>query len=167
MNNYVAGFLFGKDGDRVALIEKQRPSWQKGQLNGIGGHIERHTAECIFHNPPPCDIQNFEPCNCLGETPAEAMRREFKEETGVEVYSWIEYVILQGREFKVHFFHAYDDLVFSVKTQTDEEVNVFEVDRILNPNISYPLIPNLRWLIPMALSMIYDPHIKTYTVEWE
>ena len=124
MQSYVAGFLFDVQGSHVALIEKQRPNWQKGQLTGIGGHIEKHTAECIFHNPPPCDIQNFEPCNCSGETPDQAMRREFKEETGVDIDRWMEYVVVSSPggkgiffhvAWEVHFFHAYGNEIDQVK----------------------------------------------------
>jgi 8-oxo-dGTP diphosphatase len=57
--HYVNGFMFSPDHQRVALIHKRQPTWQAGYLNGIGGKIE------------------------LGETAAEAMVREFSEETGV------------------------------------------------------------------------------------
>ena len=55
---YVAGFLFSPDRSRVLLIRKNRPAWQAGKLNGLGGKIEP------------------------GETPPQAMRREFREEQG-------------------------------------------------------------------------------------
>ncbi len=55
---YVLGFMFSPDEKKVLLIWKNRPSWQAGKLNGIGGKV----------NP--------------GETPLEAMEREFIEETG-------------------------------------------------------------------------------------
>lgn len=54
---YVLGFLFSEDGSRVLLIWKNRPAWQAGKLNGIGGKIED------------------------GEQPLDAMKREFVEET--------------------------------------------------------------------------------------
>lgn len=39
---YVAGFLFGPmpRHNYVALIRKNKPDWQKGKLNGIGGKVE-------------------------------------------------------------------------------------------------------------------------------
>jgi 8-oxo-dGTP diphosphatase len=40
MNKYVVGFLFNSDTNKVCLIKKNRPQWQKGRLNGVGGHIE-------------------------------------------------------------------------------------------------------------------------------
>lgn len=52
---------FGYFVDRVVLIEKKRPAWQKGFLNGLGGEIEGN------------------------ETPQQAMTREFIEETGINV----------------------------------------------------------------------------------
>ena len=56
---YVLGFAFTTDG-RVALIQKKRPAWQAGRLNGIGGKVEGT------------------------EHSAAAMVREFREETGVD-----------------------------------------------------------------------------------
>ena len=56
-DRYVLGFVFSLDASRVLLIWKNRPEWQKGKLNGIGGKIEE------------------------GELPIDAMKREFSEET--------------------------------------------------------------------------------------
>ena len=49
---------FGYYNDCVVLIKKERPKWQKGFLNGVGGKLEKN------------------------ETALEAMIREFFEETG-------------------------------------------------------------------------------------
>lgn len=40
MTKYVLGFIFDSYAEKVLLIEKQRPNWQAGKLNGIGGKIE-------------------------------------------------------------------------------------------------------------------------------
>ncbi len=40
MKRYVAGLMFSKDEKYVALVIKNKPDWQKGLLNGIGGKIE-------------------------------------------------------------------------------------------------------------------------------
>jgi 8-oxo-dGTP diphosphatase len=120
MHNYVAGFLF--DNGQVALIQKNKPEWQKYKLNGIGGKIE------------------------LGETPHEAMVREFYEETGCRIDQWRVFAKLRGSDWKVYFFSAEGDhkLCSSI---TDEQVKFCLVDRLYD----YPLIPNLHWLIPLAL----------------
>lgn len=57
MIEYVLGFAFYKD--KVILIKKNRPEFQKDKLNGIGGKIEKNE-------------------DAIG-----AMVREFKEETGI------------------------------------------------------------------------------------
>ena len=126
MTEYVVGFMF--EADNVALIAKSRPKWQKGRMNGIGGHIE------------------------LDETPWEAMEREFVEETGYpEPVAWHRFVVLSGKEFRVYFFWADGDLS-KVKTTTDEEIVVVPTFFVNTTNS----IPNLTWLIPMAKSMRYD-----------
>jgi len=63
MKKYVLAFIFTKDMENVWLIQKNRPNWQKGKLNGIGGKIEP------------------------GETPKEAILREVHEESGVDLSS--------------------------------------------------------------------------------
>lgn len=37
MTFYVAGLAFSTDLQHVALIKKNRPDWQAGKFNGIGG----------------------------------------------------------------------------------------------------------------------------------
>ena len=122
---YCAGFLFDNDLEFVVLIRKEKPAWQRGKLNGVGGKIEE------------------------GETPAEAMRREFLEETGMDIKSWEQYVTLTGEGFTVHFFHAHTDNPWAVKSTTDEAVAVFELEHLT----CLQTIPNLQWLIPMAMTL--------------
>ena len=57
---YVLGFMFSPDMERILLMRKNRPEFQAGKFNGIGGKIEGT------------------------ETPLQAMIREFEE---VEVSS--------------------------------------------------------------------------------
>ena len=42
---YVTGFLFNDELDRVVLIHKNRPKWQSGMYNGVGGKIEIFETE--------------------------------------------------------------------------------------------------------------------------
>ena len=37
---YVLAFIFDENLEKVLLIQKQRPKWQAGLDNGIGGKIE-------------------------------------------------------------------------------------------------------------------------------
>ena len=130
---YVAGFMFDYPLQRVALIKKTHPKWQAGKLNGIGGHIED------------------------GETPVEAMVREFEEETGFQTEAdlWFNYAkISEQGEFTVHFFvtTAFSSQLNELKSTTDEEVFIIPVTEITG----FKTIDNLPWLIPLAIDLITD-----------
>lgn len=121
---YVAAFLFSENRRSVALIRKNKPEWQAGKFNGIGGKVEP------------------------GETPIEAMEREFLEEAGLHVTGWKHKVTLHKEgEFDVHFYYAFDDRVFSVRTMEKEVVDVIDVAYL--PMVKH--VPNLSWLIPLCL----------------
>lgn len=129
VTRYVAGFLFDSEHLAVALVEKKRPAWQAGKYNGVGGHIED------------------------GETPAQAMRREFREETGFDVPRWEHFATLTGHGFEVVFFRAthqcFDKLADSTAFPTDEQIVCVPLYAIANGAAT--VISNLRWLVPMAL----------------
>lgn len=133
MQAYVCGFLFSPDRSRVLLIRKRRPDWQKGKLNGVGGKIER------------------------GERPAQAMRREFIEEAGLDIDTWHEVVVLTGSDWRGHFFRAFGDIIDAARTLTDEHLEIHPVAK-LPPDT----IPNLRWLVPLLLDD--EPAAGDYSV---
>lgn len=120
--DYVAGFCFSEDGEQVALIRKLNPEWQRGLLNGIGGKVEP------------------------GESPHDAMLREFEEETGARVEGWRSFCTATTEEDRLYFFTVRGDLD-ALHSAEDEEVVTVAVDEIPTLNA----IPNLRWLIPLAL----------------
>jgi 8-oxo-dGTP diphosphatase len=129
MVEYVAGFLFDEQRQAVVLIQKNKPEEQAGKWNGVGGKIEE------------------------GELPTDAMRREFEEETGVDIplASWQGFTTLtDGKTWAVHFYRAFApyDTVFSVRTVTDEVVQTFWLH-----SLPTNLMVNVKWLVHMALSM--------------
>jgi 8-oxo-dGTP diphosphatase len=135
MKKYVAGFLFNFNFSKVVLIMKERPDWQKGLLNGVGGHIES------------------------GESPHDAMIREFEEEAGVKTDKWNHFCQLtDDKNFSVDFFYTRRISGLSdVKTVTDEKIIVVDVEELS----TMPTIPNLQWLIPMAI----DDHDNFYQIK--
>lgn len=123
---YVVGFAFD-EGGRVALIHKERPGWQQGLFNGIGGKVEE------------------------GETPLDAMIREFDEETGVLIDSWQLYATLQYPKTEIFFFKALvePEYLDNLKTMTDELIYIFTLQEFnLKP---HECVRNLSWLLPMAM----------------
>ena len=94
------------------------------------------------------------------ETSDFAMWREFKEETFhcVEMYDFKNYAILNGSGWRVYFFHALTEKLVILSNSNDEKIVIAEVN-----NLPKSVIPNLNWLIPMALDqdlirplIIYD-----------
>ena len=129
MTEYVAGFLL--DGqNNVALVLKNRPAWQKGLYNGIGGHIEN------------------------GESPVEAMTREFFEETTVTVPTedWQNFATLRGANWTVYFFVAYQEEMPVLCSPTDETIVVRSIQSI---NYWHNSLPNLTWLLPLAKNVLW------------
>lgn len=126
MVEYVAGFLFSEKRTQILLIHKLRPEWQKGLMNGIGGHIEK------------------------GEAPVDAMHREFEEETGLTGLKWYRFVVVHSPQWRVHFFRAFDEKIWEASTKTDEQLKVVRVKEITHLGI-VKTIENLSWLIPLAL----------------
>ncbi|HKZ40549.1 MAG TPA: NUDIX domain-containing protein [Candidatus Hodarchaeales archaeon] len=123
---YVCGFLFDMAFKHVALINKVRPDWQKGKLNGIGGKVEPR------------------------ESLDAAMAREFEEEAGrhFSASTWKMFAEIEGSDWVVYFFFNVSDAVFLLESKTDEKVEVIEVDTLNNND---RVIQNLKWLIPMTM----------------
>lgn len=130
MQEYVLGFAFNGMKTQVALIRKLRPIWQYGKTNGIGGKIEP------------------------GESPIEAMVREFKEEAGVEIVDWEEYCEIQGSKFKIYCFRAITFLE-NLETMEDEQVELWRTDKLHEAGT----LPNVPWLVHLAMD-----HEPEYTV---
>lgn len=124
MNKYAVGFLFNADGDQVALIRKLRPDWQKGLLNGIGGHVEE------------------------GESFLDAMNREFREEAGLDI-EWQHYMTLyttSPERAHLQFFVAVGD-PRAAKSVTDEQIEVHFIESLMTRD---DVLDGLAWAVAMA-----------------
>jgi 8-oxo-dGTP diphosphatase len=139
--HYVLGFAFSEDLSRVALIRKNRPEWQAGKLNGIGGKVEP------------------------GETMLDAMIREFREETGFEIRKWQRLGTMTGDSWEVGVFVSYHNNLRKLQTMTDETVGTFRNDEIILER--HETISNLPWLICYALdSDVKNGKVKNFSVEY-
>lgn len=127
MTQYVVGFLFDNERQLVALIEKQKPEWQKGYLNGIGGKIE------------PSD-----------KDASAAMVREFYEEAGVETLAngWRKFAVMNGKDWSVDCFVQFSSGAISkVISATNEQIHIIHVSAISH----HKTLSNIPWLVHMAL----------------
>jgi 8-oxo-dGTP pyrophosphatase MutT (NUDIX family) len=135
---FVVGFLFTKNVDwtMVHLIRKNRPKWQAGRYNGIGGHVEDN------------------------ETIAEAMKREFLEETGLLVPAerWRLFAQIKHQRNLICFFtHTRDfthlTAIESGKVEMPRSLTDESVEGFYAESVPYQkCIGNLSWLIPLAQS---------------
>ena len=123
MKSYVVGFMFDSSKQKVVLIRKNKPEWQKGKLNGVGGKIE------------------------VDETPIDAMIREYKEETGVIRNGWDNFLIAAYDDCIVYFFKAFDSWCYEHSDTTEEE----QIEKVSAINIPDDVIDNLQWIIRLAL----------------
>lgn len=142
MQRYVLGVA--ENDTHLIMIRKNRPKWQKGKLNFVGGKIEPN------------------------ESPVAAMKREFLEETGYETsgYEWfyIGKLICTG-VFEVLIFHIKSEHLVpdSVKTMTDEEiVFVPKTELFTNPDI----ISNIPTIYSFARSDDAINQLAEITIEY-
>jgi len=126
MKKYVLGFAFSEDKKAVVLILKDKPDWQKGKWNGVGGKVE-----------------------LSDQSNAQAMVREFYEETGVqtELTDWKRFAELDFPEAEVFCFKMFSNAIKDCSTCESEVVDLCSVKNVFKRN----LVDNLHVLIRLAL----------------
>jgi hypothetical protein len=169
-HRFVLGFVFDFEAKKVLLVLKNRPDWQTGLLNGLGGKIE------------------------ADETPLEAMEREFKEETyfssmyhgSTDRFEKIEWVPV-GYRFRTAIYEEHDSSYemfvfasfFSDVRSLDFEMpssfrlpntsTIWDVPAVPDPNreqvIALPLnreilslrgVPGLAWTVDASLQALRE-----------
>jgi 8-oxo-dGTP diphosphatase len=126
---YVLGFAFKNNDRDVILIEKTKPDWQKGLLNGVGGKVESYD-----------------------DTYTHAMVREFREETGIETINtqWQQFGEMYDTNFHIFLFRTSlvgDDIY--PQQMEDEIPYTCDVETLLMSRDM--CISNVPWLVNMAL----------------
>jgi len=135
MMRYVCGFAFTTPDDSVVLSRTKRGMWQ-GLLNGPGGkqlhRVESHRT---------------------------AMRREFLEETGIDVdvnrwFLFHEERFRNGNEVYYHFCRLFEDEIPAVETEETTNHVIFNWRSGLH---GLRVAPGLGYLIPMAFDLLNRP----------
>lgn len=137
---YTLAFIFSKDREKVLLITKNRPEYQAGKLNGIGGKLES------------------------GETPVEGMTREVREETSLEISDdrWLFAGNIQGKNWKVWVYTAvHSGALSDAVSVTDESVVWYDC-----ASLPSHCLQNLFWLIPFCHTKLEDSRLETLTTEY-
>lgn len=126
---YVVGFLFSEDLSEVLLVHKNRPEFQVGKLNGIGGGVEPN------------------------ETVQQAQSRELQEESGVwiEPTQWFHFANMTlDKGLHVSFLAAVrEEGSLEPQTMTDESVHWTNA-QFLPDNA----LQDLRFLVPLAQQIV-------------
>lgn len=136
---FVVGFPFtqkaggGFPEGSVLLVEKQK-SWCKGLWNGVGGGVE------------PEDDHSGRTVNKMSVA---AMVREFREETGLstELGDWECFCMLEEPKAMVFFYRSFVSQEFLAQARQ----TTIEAVRLVGYLSQVKMMPNLAWLIPMAL----------------
>lgn len=126
--DYVLGFAFNER-RQVVLIKKTKPAWQRGRWNGVGGKVEDDDL-----------------------SPAQAMSREFYEETGVMIESsfWTRRgMLMNGDIWSCHVFTVTSEATNKVETRTDQEVRLVTQAEVMHREDL--LIENIPSLIDLCL----------------
>jgi 8-oxo-dGTP diphosphatase len=135
---YVLALLFTADRARVVLMRRTRPAWQAGRVNALGGKL------------------------AAGESPVDAARREVREECGVDVPAWEEFLVWDDPVYRMHALRAFDDAAADARTREDQEVFVADARAL-----PAAVIDNLRWLVPLALDpdVAVPVHVRSAAAE--
>lgn len=158
---YVAGFCFSKDLQSVLLCRKAKPAWQKGKLNGIGGKVggiyNMITKELL-----------------VPELPLTAMVREFYEEAGIATKQtdWTKFCTLCCESAVVHFYawqSPYERMLDLAQFNGwAKDANITHPEYITCYSINSfqsEAIPNLSWLVPMALNRLKNLETSLVVLE--
>jgi len=126
---YVLGFAFDNY-DAVAMILKQRPKFQLGKWNGIGGHVES-----------------------TDKSLQDAMSREFKEECGQDIpaFRWrLVGTMCDETNFIIYVLTTRVP-VLSAHTTSDETVKIFTPgEQAALGGDQYPCLANIPSLLALT-----------------
>lgn len=134
------GFVFTPDLSQVILIEKHRPRWQDGRLNGLGGKVEGR--------------ERWRTC----------LSREVFEEANLHIptQAWQSVGKISLKNWRVQVFAVrYDGLLTDLSSKTDEPVAWYSTT-----NLPPQVMPNLNWLVPLAKDCLTNIEPPTVSIKY-
>lgn len=142
MKTHTLGFIFNPTFSKVLLVEKQRPDWQKGRLNGVGGKIEQ------------------------GEKSLNCIVREVREESNLEIQkeNWAYVGEIKSSVFLMDvdvYAAIYGGNLNDAITTTNEIVGWHDIK-----NLPEKILPNINWLVPLAIDKLKNNEFKLCSVHY-
>lgn len=130
--------------NRVLVVKKDRPAWQAGRFNLVGGKIEQ------------------------GETPEQCAVRELLEETGLKPAEGIEPKVIGAIYGSWGTVYCVKVCVFDSEIKPQEgETEEFQWMDWSELKDSPLLIPNLRVIVPMCMAGVTDWVIRDEGPNWD
>jgi len=131
---YTLGFVVFRGVNKILLMEKRKPEFQKGFLNGLGGKPE--------------DDEGFTDC----------IIREIEEESGLKTNTkdWNYFCKMVGADWEVYCFISMLDhkRMEGISTKEEEKIVILDLNKI---NTCYPnLLGNIPWLVGMGIDSIMN-----------
>lgn len=141
MKEYVVGFVFDKEKSQVLLIEKRRPEWQKYKYNGIGGLVEND------------------------ETLRQAMIRECKEESGLDIKEWQYVAMVNCPNITLHYFKSFIDLehMHQFQSCTDEAIIMCHLYNYSKNYFLTRMVQPSSWLLLAAV----DDCVSDFEIDYK
>lgn len=141
MQKYVVGFVFNKDLDSVLLMHKNRPAWQNGLINGLGGKVDE------------------------GEDTFATVSREIEEESGLVIpkEDWVKAGKVYSNSFDMDVFgYIYEGQMSDAVTKEDEPIEWFKVS-----DLPQNTIENVPWLVNITLDKLKNNNFELFEVKYK
>lgn len=141
MQKYVVAFVFNKDFSSVLLMHKNRPAWQNGLINGLGGKVED------------------------GEDTFSTVSREIEEESGLKIpkEDWVKVGKVYSDSFTMDVFGSmYEGEISDAVTKEDEPIEWFKVNDLPSNTIE-----NVPWLVNITLDKLKNNNFEQFEVQYK
>lgn len=140
MKKFTVGFVFTPGFEKVLLVHKEKPDWQKGLMNGLGG--------------------KYEP----GESAEDCVSREVEEEAGLAIppQLWRYVGKIEAETWCVDVLCAiWDEDPAEARKCDYEEVEWVSVDELPSNVIS-----NIPWLISICQDALEGDLFEDFVVKY-